>query len=565
MLRRVMDESEYGTNRGMDHSDLCHETYGLAIANESIEPLIETDANLLQSPIDSKALITDHFQHAGSLTSCFDKNTGEPGVRLDRSTGFLTVDASERALDKELSHDLLRIYLRQMDEYRSLDEQRKLELTENLRQANKELNRALSAFPGVSAWILQEGQNVESVASDTKQHGPSDNIAKHLSIKNPEIKLNGAERVLFTNTPKNESGFALSTADDLNRQWANLAESYKLLRELTQRYGVHHVVCNRQRQVLKSAFCKIDHSPIVLIRLVGLFFDAESDYKNDPAQCGLEFEKKRMRSDDLFAAQYAISRRDYEKILEQVKEAYTRWQQARNKLVEVHLGLVVFLSKQYFNDTVDNIDLIQEGNLGLIKAVERFNPDLGYRFSTYASYWIRLAISRCTVRFGRTVRLPFRVNEDIVSINRQVTRLRQKSDHDLGESEIANMIKVPVADLRKVNLISQGIASMDAPFDSSESGNDLHSLLKQKMMPQPLDAVAQKNLKDAVSKSLARLNEREVFVIRQRFGIGNYGENTLQDLGHTLGLTRERIRQIEMSALKKLRRPLKAFYNEGIE
>jgi len=560
-----MDKSEYGTNIGIDNSDLCHETYVRAKAGESIDRMTDTDINVEQVPFSSEDLKTDQFKPTDLFASSFDNNIGELDDGLDRPDGFVTLEASETALDKEPSHDLLRIYLRQMHEYRSLDEERKLELTENLRQANEELNRALSTFPGVSAWFLEERQKTESVASDAKQRIRGNYTVQHLSIKNLETKFNETDQVLFTNKPIKKSGLGMSAGDILDAQVADLTASYELLCELTKLYGVHHIVCKRQRQVLKSAFCRIDHSPSALIRLVESFFDVESDYREDPTQCGLELENSRMRRDDLFEAQYAISRRDYEQILVQVREAYSKWQRARNKLVEVHLGLVIFLSKQYFNQTVDKIDLIQEGNLGLIKAVERFNPELGYKFSTYASYWIRLAISRCTVRYGRTVRLPFRVNENIVSINRQAAQLRQKSGHVLGESEIAKMINVPVADLQKVNLISQSVASIDAPFDGDESGNNLHSLLKQKMMPPLLDTVAHQNLKEAVSESLANLNEREAFVIRQRFGIGNYGEKTLQDLGNALGLTRERIRQIEMSALKKLRRRLKAFYNESIE
>ena len=561
MLRRILDKSGCGTEALDDYYELSHGTFGQCGTNRVFISEVQNKNRAASVSLDrevSVSLDTENFRTEKLLKV----RIGDPVVQAVDAASPVTSSA-EDLVDKEATNDLLRIYMRQMHKYRSVDEAAKLELTEKLRQANQDLIHVLSEFPGTIAWFLRECKSAERTNSSSKDRDDDSKNVKVLSNSKDKAKTSAKERYQNPNKFSQQSNESANSRDATDLQLNGLSKLYRALLDSVERLGVDHVVCIHQRKTLQSAFCQIQHSPNTLIRMIDVFLDPNPPV--DTIHGGTEFQSNGVNNTQMFEVKYGISMEQHQTILTRARRAYKRWQQARNQLVEVHLGLVLFLAKQYSNDAVDKIDLIQEGNLGLIKAVERFDPELGYKFSTYAGYWIRLALSRCSVRYGRTVRLPFRVNENIVSMNKHSVSMNQSMGRRPTEAEIAQVMDISLVDVRKCNFYSQNIASMDAAFDAGEPSKNLHALLEQETIPEPLDSVARQYLQTAVSQSIAGLNERESFVVRQRYGIGNYGDNTLQELGNTLGLTRERIRQIEISALKKLRRRLKALYNGSIE
>lgn len=563
MLRRILDKTGCGTEVLDNHSELSHRTFGQYGTDKLIVSTIQnknSDASVCPDTEPSEQRDAEKFPTESTLETRIEDPMGHAD-----DAAATRANPSEIGVDKETTSDLLRIYMRQMHQYRSLDKAAKSELTEKLYLANQELIRTLSEFPGVIAWFLRECESSERKNSNSVD---CDDIPKNvivLSNREDEGRTSTRENDKNPNKFSFESNASTESRDVSKSQLERLSKTYQALMESVERLGVDHVDCVGLRKSLQTVFCQIQHSPTLLIRLIEVFVDSNLSTDKAHRSKGKDLQNIAVNNTALFEAEYGISTEQFQGIMTRARRAYRRWQQARNQLVEVHLGLVMFLAKQYGGDSVDKIDLIQEGNLGLIKAVERFDPALGYKFSTYAGYWIRLALSRFNVRYGRTVRLPFRVSENIVTMNKHKATMNQSMGRQPKEAEIAQLMNISSKNVRKCDFYSQGIASMDAPFDVGEPSKNLHALLEQDTIPEPSDSVAQQYLRTVVSKSVAELNERESFVVRQRYGIGSYGENTLQELGTTLGLTRERIRQIEISALKKLSRRLKAFYNGNIE
>jgi len=459
----------------------------------------------------------------------------------------------------EKTNDPVRMYLREMGTVKLLDREGEVEIAQRIEAGEAKVFVALSKEPALLELFLRTNEQARR-----ERRG----MRELLQGRQAQLDDKAEDRV-------RESLEIFQTISDLDDESRELKRRLRRCKRSGKRHQELSDKIDANTADIAILVRRADFTTTTRNRLLTFLGEVERQF-SIPIQTIAKDKKKLQQERNVERRQFYQARvARYEEELERLEERFAtpyehlkvlltevrqgerETDQAKQELIVANLRLVVSIAKKYTNRGLQFLDLIQEGNIGLMKAVDKFEYRRGYKFSTYSTWWIRQAITRAIADQARTIRIPVHMIETINKLTRTTRMLVQELGREPTVEEIATRMEMPVSKIRKIHKISQEPISLETPIGEEEDSH-LGDFIEDTNSVSPIDAVIMRTLKDHTESVLKSLTPREEQVLKLRFGIGDGTEHTLEEVGRTFNVTRERIRQIEYKALRKLRHPSRA-------